>query len=297
MACSKFEYVKHFESSFLLLPSTFIVVRLDGKGFTKFSELHSFIKPNDIRSIGLMNKSAEMVLSHFCDIWLAYGQSDEYSFILKKNTTLFNRRSEKILSCIVSCFSSAFALNFKGFFPEEVLKEIPIFDGRCVCYPEITLLRDYLSWRQADCHVNNLYNTCFWALVNEKKYTPKEAYILLKDIKSDQKNELLFKDFNINYNNIEAVFRKGTILIRKEVLKDKHLDKNKTDTITQGNQEIKEEKSLDNPIINIPNEDEKSIKEHKKKGIPSTHKVIIQLHEDLIGNNFWVNYKEDLVFE
>lgn len=28
-------------------------------------------------------------------------------------------------------------------------------------------VRDYISWRQADCHINNLYNTCFWALVGD----------------------------------------------------------------------------------------------------------------------------------
>lgn len=26
-------------------------------------------------------------------------------------------------------------------------------------------IRDYFGWRQADCHINNLYNTCFWSLV------------------------------------------------------------------------------------------------------------------------------------
>lgn len=26
-------------------------------------------------------------------------------------------------------------------------------------------MRDYVSWRQVDVHVNNQYNTCFWALV------------------------------------------------------------------------------------------------------------------------------------
>jgi tRNA(His) guanylyltransferase len=42
---------------------------------------------------------------------------------------------------------------------------IPAFDARCVCYPDIAILRDYLAWRQVDCHINNLYNTCFWTLV------------------------------------------------------------------------------------------------------------------------------------
>jgi tRNA(His) 5'-end guanylyltransferase len=31
----------------------------------------------------------------------------------------------------------------------------PVFDGRAVCYPNFAVLRDYLSWRQADAHINN----------------------------------------------------------------------------------------------------------------------------------------------
>lgn len=35
MACSKYEYVKQYEADDRLLPGCWIVVRLDGKGFTK----------------------------------------------------------------------------------------------------------------------------------------------------------------------------------------------------------------------------------------------------------------------
>ena len=34
---------------------------------------------------------------------------------------------------------------------------------------------------------------------------------------SSDKNELLFKEFEINYNNLAAVHRKGTILLRVKV--------------------------------------------------------------------------------
>ena len=37
MANSRFEYVKHFELDDALLPGCWIVVRLDGKGFTKYA--------------------------------------------------------------------------------------------------------------------------------------------------------------------------------------------------------------------------------------------------------------------
>lgn len=36
-------------------------------------------------------------------------------------------------------------------------------------YPSDRTLRDYLSWRQVDTHINNLYNTCFWCLVKSGK--------------------------------------------------------------------------------------------------------------------------------
>lgn len=47
MANSRYEYVKQYELPNALLPSTYIVVRIDGKGFHKFSEFYKFEKPND----------------------------------------------------------------------------------------------------------------------------------------------------------------------------------------------------------------------------------------------------------
>jgi len=40
-----------------------------------------------------MSKAAEAVTEEFKDIVLAYGQSDEYSFVFKKNTNVYNRRA------------------------------------------------------------------------------------------------------------------------------------------------------------------------------------------------------------
>ncbi|KAL0035230.1 hypothetical protein WJX79_007502 [Trebouxia sp. C0005] len=98
MANSRFEYVKKFEVDDSLLPACWIVVRLDGKGFKKFSEQHHFEKPNDVRSLNLMNHAAKEVFKLFSDIKLAFGESDEYSFVLHKGTTLYGRRSAKLIS-------------------------------------------------------------------------------------------------------------------------------------------------------------------------------------------------------
>ena len=42
MACSKYEYVKQYEEHRVALPETFMVVRIDGRGFTKFCDAHHF---------------------------------------------------------------------------------------------------------------------------------------------------------------------------------------------------------------------------------------------------------------
>lgn len=73
MAKSKFEYVKEFERSNELLQNTFIVVRVDGRGFTSFCDAHEFEKPNDLRAIKLMNRAAKEVMKSFNEIVIAYG--------------------------------------------------------------------------------------------------------------------------------------------------------------------------------------------------------------------------------
>jgi tRNA(His) 5'-end guanylyltransferase len=63
-------------------------------------------------------------------------------------------------------------------------------------------------------HINNLYNTTFWTLVQQGGMDPREAEQKLSGTYSADKNEILFKDFGINYNNEPECFKKGTVLYR-----------------------------------------------------------------------------------
>lgn len=40
----------------------------------------------------------------------------------------------------------------------------------------------------------------------------QEVEQILKDTNSGQKNEILFSEFGINYNNIEEIYRRGTLI-------------------------------------------------------------------------------------
>uniref|UniRef100_H2YD63 tRNA(His) guanylyltransferase n=1 Tax=Ciona savignyi TaxID=51511 RepID=H2YD63_CIOSA len=190
MANSQFDYVKSFESMDSCLPNCWIVVRIDGNNFHKFSSKHNFKKPNDDRALGLMTRAARSVMELFNDVVLSYGQSDEYSFVFKKGTKTYNRRSSKLSSVVVSQFTSSYVYHWKEYFPDLQLGYPPAFDSRTVLYPSDKNLRDYLSWRQADCELGTL---------------------------SSDKNEILFSQFGINYNNLPQLHRKGTVIVRDKV--------------------------------------------------------------------------------
>lgn len=206
------DYIRSFLFENKLMPSTWIVIRIDGCHFHRFCDVHAFEKPNDLQALNLMNSCAMAVLKEFQDVMFSYGVSDEYSFVLKKDSEFFQRRASGIVSAIVSFFSSMYVMNWKSFFPEKELKYAPSFDGRAICYPSSEILRDYLSWRQVDCHINNQYNTCFWALVKSGK-SKSDAQNTLKGTQAREKNQML-KQFGIDYNALPAILRQGSCVFR-----------------------------------------------------------------------------------
>lgn len=201
-----------------MLPETYIVVRIDGKKFHEFSKHYNFEKPNDERALKLMNASAKnVVLKYKNDVVLAFGESDEYSFILKKDTSLFKRRRDKLSSLFVSLFTANYVALWSKFFPGTALdyKHLPFFDSRCVCYPNLSTIKDYLCWRYVDTHINNLYNTVFWQLIIKCGLTPQESEQKLCGTLSSDKQEILFTDCGINYNDEPNMFKKGSLVTNK----------------------------------------------------------------------------------
>ena len=99
MANTRFGYVRQYELPDSLLPGTFLVVRIDGKGFHGFADRYGFEKPNDRRALDLMNAAAmrtitsETLRQH---VVLAFGESDEYSFLISSASNLFSRRSRSV---------------------------------------------------------------------------------------------------------------------------------------------------------------------------------------------------------
>ncbi|XP_045621095.2 uncharacterized protein THG [Procambarus clarkii] len=273
---AKTNYLKAFEKKEKLLPHTWIVVRIDGKGFHKFSERHNFVKPNDNRSIELMNRAALEIMQQFPDVILSYGQSDEYSFVIDRYSKMMERNGNKIMSSIVSLFAAMYVYNWHSVFGNVILEYSPAFDARVVLYPNNSCLRDYLSWRQADCHINNMYNTCFWMLVQNGKYSRQEAEERLRGTFSKDKRAILLDEFKQEYDLEDSLYRKGTIMFRQEFARDTtsdHLATNNTrHTSADGNMRISSQASSD---------------EVERVNSISDIGSVSRDHIDIIGDQFW----------
>ncbi|TFY67821.1 hypothetical protein EVJ58_g1382 [Rhodofomes roseus] len=294
MAGSRYEYVKKFELPDPLLLGTFLVLRIDGHAFHKLSEAHDFTKPNDERALQLMDHAARDVMNEFNDICLAFGESDEYSFLFRKSTTLYNRRQSKIITTVTSLFTSSYVYNWSKYLPDKELMYPPSFDGRIVMYPSPKEIRDYFAWRQADserpddfmnapaegtnnqleAHINNLYNTVFWALVLQGDESTTQAHATLRGTVSSTKHEMLHSRFSINYNSLPARFRKGSVLVREQVMPEKAV---LLAPAAEG--------AASTPGVEGPGIPQSSTRKPPKK--PKAQYTVELLHCDIIGDEFW----------
>ena len=82
-------------------------------------------------------------------------------------------------------------------------------------------------------HINNLYNTTFWALVQKGGMDASNAeerlkvfcfndvsvvvfqLILKQGTIASEKHEILFSEFKMNYNDEADVFKKGSMIYRE----------------------------------------------------------------------------------
>lgn len=124
--------------SLRLLAGTWPVLRLDGRGFSRLTEA-SFDKPFDLQFHRLMCGTAEALMSELGGLY-AYTESDEISVLLPRDTELFDREVEKLVSISASIASSTFSVALGA--PAQ-------FDSRVWLGTQPELVADYFRWRQA----------------------------------------------------------------------------------------------------------------------------------------------------
>lgn len=178
------------------LPGAWIVIRVDGRGFSRFTE-DRFDKPFDARFSELMTGTAQALLTEF-DGRYAYTESDEISVLLDPSFALFGRSVEKLVSLSAATASSAFT-HAAG---------TPVqFDSRLWLGNDTTDVLDYFTWRQADAARCALNGWCYWTMRKHGK-TRGEATKALERTTIADKNELLH-GYGVNFNEVPAWQRRG----------------------------------------------------------------------------------------
>ena len=183
-----------------VMPGVHIVVRLDGRGFTRLTkEKMDMDRPFDIRFRDAMIETTSHLMQCGFRVIYGYTQSDEISLLLARDDHAFERKERKINSVLAGEASAYFSLE---------LGSIGAFDSRICQLPSDDLVVDYFRWRNEDAHRNALNAHCYWILRDEGA-TPEEAAARFHKMAVADKNEFLFRK-GVNFNELPLWQKRGT---------------------------------------------------------------------------------------
>lgn len=202
-----------------LLRRTPVIIRLDGKAFHTFTR--GFEKPFDDILTEAMQQTMLTLCKEIQGCVLGYTQSDEISLVLTDYKNLetaawFDYDIQKVCSVSASMATLAFDrcfldvilsknISLKDIHVDAVVKGA-LFDSRCFNIPkeEVT---NCILWRQQDA-IRNSINA-----VAQANFPHKE----LQGLNVDQVQDKLFKERNINWDDLPTHLKRGSCCIKREV--------------------------------------------------------------------------------
>ena len=196
---------------FCVLPGLFIVARIDGRNFTRLTkEIHKFEAPFDSQFRDYMVSTVEHLMN--CGLRTVYGytQSDEISLLLHREEESFGRKLRKLNSILAGEGSAKFSL---------LLGSVAAFDCRISQLPTLNRVVDYFRWRNEDAHRNALNAHCYWML-RKSGDSAGLATKKLSKLGFGDKNELLYQEAGINFNDLPNWQKRGVGLYWESYLKE-----------------------------------------------------------------------------
>jgi len=178
-----------------------LIIRIDGKSFHTWTKHCQ--KPFDLKLINAMQQIAIEMFKHSSGCKLAYGQSDEISFLFNNFENLttepwFLNELQKIVSVTASIASAKLSKYYQS-------EDIPIFDARAFVLP-VEEVENYFIWRQQDAERNSLSSYC------HSFFTSKE----LNGKNKDERHEMLQK-INKDWYNLNIYIKRGWCVVNKEI--------------------------------------------------------------------------------
>lgn len=182
------------------------IIRLDGKAFHSFTR--GFSRPFDGFFTNAMWKTARKLCEEIDDVRLAYMQSDEISLLLIDYESLgyeswFNKNLQKMVSISASIATYWFNEYIKIEKPDDAL-HAALFDSRAFVLTKDEVCNYFLE-RQWDATRNSIN------AVGQAYFSHKE----LHGLNTDQIQEKLFQEKQINWNNLPLWQRRGACYVKE----------------------------------------------------------------------------------
>lgn len=193
-----------------------IVVRADGRNFSRLASHLNFEKPYDLDFAKIMVAACHEIFREFSPIF-TYTFSDEINILLKD--VPFSGRLEKINSVFASFITGSVTRHilknkkFSNIFGDpEIIKPIS-FDCRLMPLNPETMIA-YFKGRQDEAWRNCLNSYAYWIL--RKEFGAKEAAEILDKKKTQQRHDILFER-KINISEVPTWQRRGVGIYRSKV--------------------------------------------------------------------------------
>lgn len=201
------------ETNQKFLPGLPVYVRLDGRGFSKFTR--GMKRPYDARMSGMMKQvTADLVDRFGCVV--GYTQSDEISLIFKPTHDmekfLFGSKKQKIVSTLAAYASARFATLTAQVFPEKIQGNyVPTFDCRAFQLPTESEAVNAILWREQDATKNSIQ------MAGHHYFSHKQ----LQGLNTKQIRDKLEVEKDILWEDYPEFFKRGSyfkrVLIEKEI--------------------------------------------------------------------------------
>ncbi|MDO4325444.1 MAG: tRNA(His) guanylyltransferase Thg1 family protein [bacterium] len=208
------EKMRSYERSMdqIILDDTYVIVRLDGRGFTKLTkETIKFEVPFDITFRNAMIETVKHLMDCGFRIIYGYTESDEISLLFDVRDTTFNHKVRKVISVLAGEASGFLSLKLG----------VPVcMDCRVIPLPSKELVVDYFSWRMEDSYRNSINAYCYWTQRKEGITAGKASSALKKKSVPEKQAMLLAR--GIDFESVPEWQKYGVGVVRETYLKEGH---------------------------------------------------------------------------
>lgn len=202
----RMKFYEQAEAGRKAMPMLPVLVRLDGKGFSKYTK--GLERPYDQRLSDIMVEVTRTIVEDTCAC-VGYTQSDEISLVYysddRESQVFFDGKLQKMCSVLASMATAKFNELAKAKFPD---KPLAFFDCRVWTVPNLAEAANTFLWRELDASKNSI------SMAARHYYSHNE----LNNKNGAEMQEMLFQK-GVNWNDYPSFFKRGTFIQRRKRLR------------------------------------------------------------------------------